>query len=296
MTSVDLPAAASLLAPVMGWSPTMVEATFQLGHEVIAEMVAHGDELAGVVHVVRGMPGLPDHVFMLRLVVAEAARGRGLGTLLWQRVLDALPAGATVVARTPADDVRALAIAARWGFRPVNTMLYQRCELSVESLPTAAPVANASIEALRGRLVDGLADRVTAIMAAGSVLDIRVPTYLDPDGASQAFSAEPTLSIIAAQPGEVVAVFAVADGVDIGYSIAFVEDLGWHIADTAVIPAWRRRGVATWVKAELALLAARDGAHWLTTHNDADNVPILTLNDANGFRVLRRIVALRREP
>jgi GNAT superfamily N-acetyltransferase len=211
-------------------------------------------------------------------------------------VLDALPAGATVVGRAPEDDVRSLAVAARWGFRPVNTTLYQRCELTAQPLPVPASVANASLEVVRGRLVNGLADRVARVMAAGSALDVPVATYLDPDGTTGAFSTEPTLSLIAAQPGEVVVVFAVAERVDVGFSIAFVEDCGWHVADTAVVPAWRRRGVASWVKAEVGLLAAREDAQWLTTHNDADNAPILALNETTGFRVLRRIAVLRREP
>lgn len=51
---------------------------------VVAEVIAQGDELVGVVHLVKGMPGLPDDVLQLRLVVAEVACGRGLGTVLWQ--------------------------------------------------------------------------------------------------------------------------------------------------------------------------------------------------------------------
>jgi mycothiol synthase len=296
MRSADMPAAGVLLAPVMGWWPALVRSTFGLGHEVVSEVVFEGDDVVGVVHLVSGMPGLPDGVLSLRLAVAEQARGAGIGAVLWQRVLDVLPSGATVSARAPADDLRSLAIAARWGFKEVNTTLYQSRELTAQALPVPVPVPNASLEIERGNLAGALYDRVAAAMSAGSALDVPIATDIDPDGMSGAFSTEPTMSIIAAQPGEVVAVFAAADDVDVGYSIAMVRESGWHIADTAVVPAWRRRGVAAWVKNELARLAAQDGAEWLTTHNDGDNTPILALNEASGFHVLRRIVALRRAP
>jgi GNAT superfamily N-acetyltransferase len=296
MRSQDLPAAASLLAPVMGWSPPMVQSTFGLGDTVVSEVVSDRDQLVGVVHVVTRMPGVPDGMFLLRMVVAEAARGRGLGSLLWQRMLDALPAGAIVAGRAPADDSRSLAIVARWRFTPAGTTLYQRRELTAQSQRVPPPMAKVSLEVERGRLTGALLDRVAAVMATANVLEVPVATFLDPDATSGEFSVEPTLSLIAAQPGEVVAVFAVADGLDVGYTIAFVEGSGWHIGDTGVAPAWRRRGVATWLKAEVSRLAAGDGAEWMTTHNDTDNVPILALNEATGFYALRRIVALRREP
>jgi mycothiol synthase len=296
MQPADLPAAGVLLAPVMGWWPSLVHSTFGLGREVVSEVVVEGDDVVGVVHLVSGMPGLPDGVLSLRLAVAEEARGAGIGAALWQRALDVMPSGSTVSGRAPADDVRSLAIAARWGFKAIGTTLYQSRELTAQPLPVPVPVPRASLEVERGKLEGELYGRVGAAMSAGSALDVPIATNVDPDGTSGAFSNEPTMSIMAAQPGEVVAVFAVAEDVDVGYSIAIVRESGWHVGDTAVVPAWRRRGVAAWVKSELARLAAEDGANSLTTHNDGDNTPILALNEASGFHVLRRIVALQREP
>lgn len=62
---------------------------------------------------------------------------------------------------------------------------------------------------------------------------------------------------------------------------------------TAVIPTWSRRGVGSWVKAELMRLAVRDGVPGVSTHTMR---PILALNEASGFRSIARIASLRRTP
>ncbi len=55
--------------------------------------------------------------------------------------------------------------------------------------------------------------------------------------------------------------------------------------DTAVVAAHRRRGLASWVKAEsLRLLAIdRPDVTRVTTTNDATNVPMIAVNTAQGF-------------
>ncbi len=55
--------------------------------------------------------------------------------------------------------------------------------------------------------------------------------------------------------------------------------------DTAVVAAHRRRGLASWVKAEsLRLLATdRPDVTRVTTTNDATNVPMIAVNTAQGF-------------
>lgn len=296
MRPSDAPPAAVLLAPSMAWSPLLVQSTFGLGHPLVSEVMTEGGQVVGVAHLVSGVPGVPDDLVMLRLAVAEACRGRGFGRMLWQRVLDRLPARTGIVSRASAGDDESPAVAAGWGFRAVNTTLLQRRELTDPESPACAPVADMMLEVRRGRLVGAVHHRVRALMAAGSVPDVPLASYLDPEASGAGDETEPTMSITAAQPGEVIAVFAVAGGADVGYTVAFVDGPGWHIADTAVLPGWRRRGVAAWVKTELTRLAVRDGAQWLSTHNDAANAPILALNRASGFRVSARSVSLRRAP
>lgn len=292
----DASVAAHLLADSMAWSESMVESTFALGRTVVSEVMSVRTEIVGVVHLVAGMPGIPDDVVLLRLAVASGSRQRGLGRILWERVLETLPRDVTVSSRTSATDAYSLVVGEHWGFRPVGTTLFQRRELNHDAVTTPSSVPGVTFEIVRGRLVGGLDKRMRSVMATAGIPEVELATYADSDVPDGSNWAEPTMSLVAAQPGDVIAVLAVEGGVDIGYTLAFVDEPGWHIADTAVVPSWRRRGVASWVKGELAQLAVREGVPWMTTHNDAANGPILALNDANGFRTSTRAVSLRRTP
>ena len=61
-----------------------------------------------------------------------------------------------------------------------------------------------------------------------------------------------------------------------------------HLASLAVVPEWRRRGVARLLLADAVSRARAAGARWLLLEVDADNRDALRLYRTDGFVVTRR--------
>jgi ribosomal protein S18 acetylase RimI-like enzyme len=61
-----------------------------------------------------------------------------------------------------------------------------------------------------------------------------------------------------------------------------------HLASLAVVPSWRRRGVARFLLGDALTRAAAAGARWLLLEVDADNRGALALYRSDSFMVTRR--------
>jgi len=61
-----------------------------------------------------------------------------------------------------------------------------------------------------------------------------------------------------------------------------------HLASLAVLPAWRRQGIARLLLADAVTKASAAGARWLLLEVDADNLGALRLYRSDGFVVTRR--------
>lgn len=167
---------------------------------------------------------------------------------------------------------------------------------------------------MRNRLLLGGAARAGLEMAAGRpgpgyrlrrwrdrCPDDLVQTYakawgaLDDQVNGQARMRNPSVEDVRAREAEVLraghrqyAVAAVPVGRPevVAYSTLFVRDSPMADAgETLVLPHLRRRSLATWLKAELLLGAARDNEHLalVQVFNDPGNIAVVALNKKLGF-------------
>ena len=81
-----------------------------------------------------------------------------------------------------------------------------------------------------------------------------------------------------------------ADGAYIGYTSHRPFDGGLNVEMTGVLPAFRRRGLATRLKLYGIRYAREHGLAQLTTVNDAPNVAMLSLNRRFGFTVNGQLI------
>jgi mycothiol synthase len=77
--------------------------------------------------------------------------------------------------------------------------------------------------------------------------------------------------------------------------VAGTADDAWHDM-TAVVRAWRGRGVAGALKRATIGWAIANGLEALETGNDVDNLPMRAVNARLGFRPLPDLITMRGRP
>jgi GNAT superfamily N-acetyltransferase len=80
---------------------------------------------------------------------------------------------------------------------------------------------------------------------------------------------------------------ALADGAPVAMSIIFRAGPVAHNGFTCTHPDWRGRGLATLVKTAALRHAFEQGAERVATMNDAENPPMLRVNERLGYRPVR---------
>ncbi|WP_089099028.1 GNAT family N-acetyltransferase [Streptomyces hyaluromycini] len=148
----------------------------------------------------------------------------------------------------------------------------------------ARPVPGHGLRRWAGRCPDDLVDSYARTWGA---LDARVN--------GQAKVREPTVEDVRAREAEAeraghrqyVTAAVRTDGDVVAYSTLYVR--ASPMADTGetfVVPDLRRRSLATWVKADLLLTAARENAHLAVVQafNETTNAAVIALNRRLGFK------------
>ncbi|WP_198153885.1 GNAT family N-acetyltransferase [Catenuloplanes japonicus] len=243
-------------------------------HAIVADEGGRvaGAALLGIVPNFRGQ--LP-----IGLAVAEAARGRGIGTALARNLaghaatLPAPDGGIGMVLRD--DQAGGLRFAERLGLAPTN-----HCIGWIIALADAAALReSAAVAAARAgvRLAESTVarDRERLVEAtAASVAGMPSDTPMD------------LAAFAAAMPDDGVLVFADDDEGTAGVALIRPDGAegGWHTSYTGVAVRARRRGVARALKLGAFAAAAGHGGTTMHSENDERNAPMLALSEAMGMR------------
>ncbi|MFI8517602.1 GNAT family N-acetyltransferase [Streptomyces sp. NPDC085481] len=236
-----------------------------------------------------------DHLAELELHVDPAHRRQGAGSLLL----------AAVVAACRTESRRSLIVAAaadspgeafseRWGFRRALSLDHLLLRLDEAG---ALPAADAEHPGYRltgwtGTVPDGLADAFAA--AKNAMNDMPMG---DLDYGSIAWDADRVRAMakVVAERGDTLLTLAALhdDGTMAGYTeILLPQGSGPRAQqyDTAVVPAHRGHGLGLWLKAAMVrrLRAEHPGVVEVETDNAEDNVHMLAVNHALGYRSYRR--------
>ena len=227
------------------------------------------------------------------LWVDRAARGRGIGSALWQRLLEAAEVAGLMGVRVAADlaDARSLAVARYRGLVPGPV----RRESLLDLTTLAAEIVEAA-------LARATVAEVLLVAFAGSderawreLYESFVPLHdATPDAAGG--REPPPLSSLQhgySQPWQIL--LARRDDAIAGMTMAFARsDVASRVVTffTGVVETERGRGIATALKAEHARRLAAVGWRELTTFNMESNEAILAANARLGFVPLRRMQAL----
>jgi GNAT superfamily N-acetyltransferase len=237
---------------------------------VIEEAVDDEERLLG--YGVLASPALvPEDQAFLRVIVARAQEGRGVGGQLRAALMRRLPPGTTrLSAGVDDDDPRSLDVARHWGFEVQEHSIASRLDLTV--LPVPDPPEGVSLH---------------------ECLDLE---FADPEAVGQVLRASQTnpearagwvftLESLAAQVGDdlPVCVLARVDGEPAAMSFGTVKGATRLILYSGVDPARRGRGLMKLVKQQAHLVAARLGASESRTVNEEHNVGIRRINEALGY-------------
>jgi mycothiol synthase len=239
---------------------------------------------------VAAMPGR----IRIRVLVAPALRGRGIGGALYDTLLGrAREAGATeLVTEAADDDAAAKRFLARRGFAEYHRRIESRLALAevdptriargIEALTDAFFPDGVRIATYR-QLLLAVPDAARRLYDLDAQLWADVPFGLT--GTVPTFEEYQVLEL--ADPDFLPqATFVALDGdrwIGLG---ALMAGPGFLVNSmTGVAREWRGRGLARWLKLHTIRWALERGAPELRTFNDAINDAILGLNQSLGFRV-----------
>jgi mycothiol synthase len=225
----------------------------------------------------------------VELVVAPEARRRGLGTRFARFLIEqARAAGCTMLVGAFPDEGGA-AFATSLGARIGNTKLVSSMPLPPAAGLEPVPVPGYSIRSWVGeppeelleswvRAVNAFNDAPRAAGLGGWVMTTEYVRDMVARMADRGIQFFVTVALDG--QGEVAGSTEVQVGVDPGSNA--------QTRITAVLAEHRRRGLASWLKAEslAALTAARPDVVLVRTSNDATNTGMLAVNHAVGFKTV----------
>jgi mycothiol synthase len=216
------------------------------------------------------------------VVVPEPERGQGVGTALYRAVSEAARARgwSTLVTSIQADRPGSMAWAERRGFRETERSRAVELALAGMARPDVAPPPGIEITTLAER--PDLADALYAV-AVEAYDDIPHRTEPVNVGTPAHFRAHELNHPSTPHEGFFI---ATAEGSPVGYaSMVLLElepDAAFH-GMTAVMRAWRGRGVATALKRACIGWGMDQGLRRLLTDNDLANAPMRAVNATLGY-------------
>jgi GNAT superfamily N-acetyltransferase len=247
-----------------------------------------GDRVAGTAAVRAVEAAGGDHEVDLSVEVRPDLGSRGVGTALLRTAASAFP-DATVLRATSTDDPISMAFAVRNGFLPEGEQQIAAVDTHVVGPAGPAP------QGLRPISLDALPDlqmlfdayhQVAAddsgLGRPSSLEDLRLAWWDSPDNA-------PELSwglVSDEASGPVLAAFSTV-------SVDRQRHRAWN-SMTATLPAYRRRGLASWAKRR-ALNALRSaGLTGAWTAEDSTNAAMLAVNRRLGFETVATSIRVAR--
>jgi mycothiol synthase len=230
--------------------------------------------------------------FWATIGVVPKARRRGIGTLLLDAVREVAREHGKGWLHVPATDERpeGEAFLAAHGFTELDRHKIVRLDLAGLPAPEVDPPGGVTLTTLaeRPELVEGVhAVAVAAFpdipsaaepMAVGDLAEFRARDVDELPGWGFAVAIDDAT-------GEVVGYASLYERVD-GAGVY------WHDM-TAVLPAWRGRGLATALKLATIRAAIEHGAVALETGNDVENAPMRAVNARLGYRPMPDSTSMR---
>jgi mycothiol synthase len=223
--------------------------------------------------------------FWATIVVLPDARRRGIGGALLASVSDRARAAGKHALHLPASEGRpeGIAFLTRRGFVEYERSKVVRLELDGLEPPAVEPPAGVSLTTLAARpdLVEGV--HAVAVEAFADIPGGDEPTAA---GDLAEFVARDVERPSIPQDAFFVAVDDATEGV-VGYASLLLlpgrSDAAWHDM-TAVVRAWRGRGLALALKHATIGWAIANGLTELVTGNDIHNAPMRAVNARLGYR------------
>ncbi|MFE9637062.1 GNAT family N-acetyltransferase [Streptomyces sp. NPDC006463] len=239
-----------------------------------------------------------DHLAELELHVDPAHRRLGAGSRLLSTVVAACRTEGrrSLIVEAPADSPGE-AFCERWGFR--RALSLDHLLLHLDRWDEAAVITTIGTErpgyrlaGWTGTVPDGLAD---AFAAAKNAMNDMPMGELDYGSVAWDADRVRAMGKVISDRGDVLLTIAAVhdDGTMAGYTEVVLPGGSGPRAqqyDTAVVPAHRGHGLGLWVKAAMVrrLRAEYPGVVEIETDNAEDNVHMLAVNRAMGFRTYRR--------
>ena len=300
-TDEDLALVAEIVNAVTPDDPTSIDemrwadATYPGTFRYLAELDGRAVGVATVGRIYMQPPEF-DALWATVAVLAEARR-RGIG----QRLLEAVSARARATGKgglhIPAGDARpeGIEFLAHRGFTEYERAKLVRLDLVGRSAPPIdlPPGARLTTLSAEPNLVEGVHG-----VALEAFPDI--PGGKEPDAVGDLAEFRARDVDRASIPAD--AFFVALDeatGRVIGYASLMMlpgsRTVAWHDM-TAVVRAWRGRGVAGALKRATIGWAIANGLEALETGNDVDNLPMRAVNARLGFRPLPDLVLMRGRP
>lgn len=297
----DLDTIASVVNAVTPDDPTSIEemrwadATYPGTVRFLAELA---DRPVGVATVGRIYMHPPEFdALWATIAVLPDARQQGIGTRLFAAVSDRARAVSKGWLHIPATDGRpdGMAFLVRRGFTEYERAKMVRLDL--------AGLASPAVDAPAGIRLTTLAERpdlVPGVHAVALEAFPDIPGGDEPDavGDLAEFRARDVDRPGIPRDAFMVALDA-ATGLAVGYASLIMvpgsQSVAWHDM-TAVVRAWRGRGVAGALKRATIGWAIANGLEALETGNDLDNAPMRAVNARLGFRPLPDLMTMRGRP
>lgn len=239
-----------------------------------------------------------DHLAELELHVEPAHRRRGTGSRLLSAVVAACRTEQrrSLMVEVPGDSPGE-AFCERWGFRRALTLDHLILRLAETDGTGVSTITDAEHPGYRltgwtGTVPDDLADAFAKAKNAMNDMPVGDLDYGSVDWDADRVR---TMAQVVANRGDTLLTVAAvhADGTMAGYTEIVLPQGAPPRAqqyDTAVVPAHRGRGLGLWIKAAMVRRLHAEHPHVveIETDNAEDNVHMLAVNLALGFRSYRR--------
>ena len=213
--------------------------------------------------------------------VGPEHRGRGVGRLLFERVLSV--AGTSALSGLVNGDDRSLAVARHWGFEPEREHRISTLDPRTTPAPPAAPVGLRVVP-----LADAGAEAVWACRQAAAADDpsglsrpLPLGEYLGQEWHSPLHRTDLGRAVL---DGDTVLAFSAVD---------VAGERAWS-SMTGCLPRRRGQGLATLAKSHALHALAAAGVTRCSTGNDRENGPMLAVNDRLGYRPSASVWSARR--
>lgn len=280
--------ARNAVRPDDGWTPEMLALLRATEVDRVDLMALEDDEVAGIAFVAGGPVSTPQRTFAEVIVVPEARR-RGIGGAL----LDAVLADAssrrseTLEFFVRNEETDANIMLKRRGFEVHRTLDSLGFDLSKKPPPTPALPDGVELAWLNER-----PSAVTGMYLVAHLVHAEAEGALPPIASTmadwEAFElGDPKVSFE-------LSIVALADEQVIGYGIVHVVEVTGAASHrvTAVLPEWRRRGIATAMTQ--AQIVASKQAGLRSLEGWARNEPIRGMTEKLGYGLLRRVNIYRK--